>query len=94
MQPTVVKYKDTEKINHMIGSAIARFIESHIEVGKDVKLFNISSRFEEVTIGDFDDYFGHQSSVMIDGVEYYIKDQAFEVFHNVFRKLIVNFEWG
>ena len=57
MQPAIVKYRETEKINHMIGVAIAGFVERHIEVGKDVKLFNIRPRFEEVTIEDFDDYF-------------------------------------
>lgn len=93
MQPTIVKYRETENIKHMIGIAIARFIENHIEVGKDMKLFNISPKFEEVTISDFDDYFGHQSPFVIDGVGYYVKEQAFEIFQNVFRKLIVNFEW-
>lgn len=93
MQPTIVKYRETENIKHMIGIVIARFMENHIEVGKDVKLFNISPKFEEVTISDFDDYFGHQSPFVIDGVGYYVKEQAFEVFKEVFRKLIVNFEW-
>lgn len=92
-QPTIVKYRETENIKHMIGIAIARFMENHIEVGKDVKLFNISPKFEEVTIFDFDDYFGHQSPIVIDGVGYYVKEQAFEVFQNVFKKLIVNFEY-
>ena len=93
IQPAIVKYRETEKINHMIGTAIAGFVENHIEVGKDVKLFNISPRFEEVTIEDFDDYFGHKIPFIIDGVGYYIKKQAFEVFKDVFRKVIVNFEW-
>lgn len=93
MQPTIVKYRETENIKHMIGIAIARFIENHIEVGKDVKLFNISQKFEEVTISDFDDYFGYQHPVVIDGVGYYVKEQAFEVFQSVFRKLIVNYEY-
>ena len=93
MQPAIVKYRETEKINHMIGTAIAGFVKSHIEVGKDVKLFNISPRFEEVTIKDFDEYFWHQTLFIIDGVGYYVKEQAFEVFQNVFKKLIVNFEW-
>ena len=93
MQPTIVKYRETENIKHVIGIAIARFIENNIEVGKDMKLFNISPKFEEVTISDFDDYFGHQSPFVIDGVGYYVKEQAFEIFQNVFRKLIVNFEW-
>ena len=93
MQPEIVKYRETEKINHMIGTAIAGFVESHIEVGKDVKLFNISPKFEEVTIADFDDYFGHKTPFIIDGVGYYVKEQAFEVFKDMFRKLIVNFEY-
>ena len=93
MKPTIVKYRETEKINHMIGTAIAGFVESHIEVRKDVKLFNIRPRFEEVTIEDFDDYFGHKTPFIIDGVGYYVKEQAFEVFKEVFRKIIVNFEY-
>lgn len=93
MQPTIVKYRETENIKHMIGIATARFIENHIEVGKDVKLFNISQKFEEVTISDFDDYFGYQTPFIIDGIGYYVKEQAFEVFQNVFKKLIVNFEY-
>lgn len=93
MQPTVVKYKDTEKINHMIGVTIAEFVENHIEVGKGIKLFNISPYFEDVTIDDFEEYFGYQHPVVIDGVGYYVKEQAFKVFKEVFKKLIVNFEY-
>lgn len=93
MQPAIVKYRETEKIKHTIGTAIAKFIESHIEVGKEIKIFNLRPRLEEVTIEDFDDYFGHQTPFIIDGVGYYVKKQAFEVFHNVFKKLIVDFEW-
>ena len=93
MQPAIVKYRETGKINHMIGTAIAGFVESHIEVGKDVKLFNISPKFEEVTITDFDDYFGHNIPFIIDGTGYYIKEQAFEVFKDMFKKIIVNFEY-
>ena len=93
MQPTIVKYRNTEKINHIIGTAIAGFIERHIEVGKDVKLFNISPRFEEVNINDFNAYFEYQTPFIIDGIAYYIKEQAFEAFKEVFRKLIVNFEY-
>lgn len=93
MQPAIVKYRETKRINRMIGTAIASFIENHIEVGKDVKLFNISPRFEEITIEDFDDYFGHRKPFIIDGVGYYLKEPAFEAFQNVFKKLIVDFEW-
>lgn len=93
MQPAIVKYRETERINRMIGTAIASFIENHIEVGKDVKLFNISPRFEEVNMDDFDDYFGNKTPYIIDGVGYYLKEPAFEVFKDVFRKLVVDFEW-
>lgn len=30
---------------------------------------------------------------MLDGVGYYVKKQAFEMFKEVFRKLIMNFEY-
>lgn len=93
MQPAIVKYRETEKINRLIGTAIASFIESHIEVGKNIEIFNISPRFEEVSVDDFDYYFGYQTPFIIEGIGYYVKEQAFEVFKEVFRKLIVNFEY-
>ena len=36
MQPAIVKYRETEKINHMIATAIAGFVERHIEIGDKV----------------------------------------------------------
>lgn len=93
MTPTIVKYREKEKINHIIGFTIAGFIENHIEVGKNVKLFNISPQFKEVNMEDFDEYFGERKPFIIDGVGYYDKKQAFEVFQNVFRKLIMDFEY-
>ena len=95
IKPFLVEPKNIEIIKQNIACGIARFLEKHMEIGKNIEFFGIKPVLEEISEYDFEEYFKHEvRRYVIKGIEYNDKKEAYEVFKNTYKKCVVEFRYA
>jgi len=71
IKPFIVDPTNSKNIIHTITVGVVRFLENHMEIGKNIELLDIKPVLEEVSESDFEEYFKHETRrYVIKGIEY------------------------